>query len=296
MHRARRDGQGGRIRGRRLLLTAALMVAAVLPGLAGRAAAAPAPAPAPEPAASDAHGIMARMNQATYYAGRDMRARITMQIVNREGDSRPRVMTMLRLTLPDARDQKYLVYFHEPGDVRRMTCMVNKHLTGPDERWIFVPAVSRVRRIEAPERSRFLGSDFVREEFSGRDPDADTHALLRDEKVDGRPCWVIESVPKDQVEYARCVSWIDQKTWLPLRQEFYDAQGRLQRTFTGGGIEEIKGHDGKRHPTLTQRKMTAASGDHWTTVALDSVAYDTGLKDADFSEEHMKVQLSDWLK
>ncbi len=290
MHRARDERRGGRIRGRRLLVAAAVAVAALLARPAGRAAAGPAPA------APDAHEIMVRMNQASYYSGKDMRARITMQIVNREGDSRPRVMTMLRLTLPDDRDQKYLVYFHEPGDVRRMTCMVNKHLTGPDERWIFVPAVNRVRRIEAPERSRFLGSDFVREEFSGRDPDADTHTLLRDEKVEGRACWVIESAPKDQVEYARCVSWIDQKTYLPLRQEFYDAGGRLERTFTGGGIQEIKGRDGKRHATLTQRKMMAASGDHWTTVALDSVEYDTGLRESDFSEEHMKVQLSDWLK
>ncbi len=291
MHRARDGRREGRIGGWRLLVAAALGVAGIaLTGPSGRAGAAPAPA------TPDAHEIMVRMNRETYYAGRDMRARITMQMVNREGDSRPRVMTMLRLTLPDDRDQKYLVYFHEPGDVRRMTCMVNKHLTGPDERWIFVPAVNRVRRIEAPERSRFLGSDFVREEFSGRDPDADTHTLLREEKLDGRACWVIQSVPKDQVEYARCVSWIDQKTFLTLRQEFYDAAGRPQRTFTGGGIQEIKGRDGKRHATLTQRKMTAASGDHWTTVALDSVEYDTGLKESDFSEDHMKVQLSDWLK
>jgi outer membrane lipoprotein-sorting protein len=290
MHRTRKDGRGGRIRGGRVLLAGALAAAACWAAPPGRAAAAPPPAP------PDAREIMGRMNRAAYYAGRDMRARITMQIVNREGDSRPRVMTMLRLTLPDDRDQKYLVYFHEPGDVRRMTCMVNKHLAGPDERWIFVPAVNRVRRIEAPERSRFLGSDFVREEFSGRDPDADTHTLLREEKVDGRACWVIESVPKDQVEYAKCVSWIDQKTCLPLRQEFRDGEGKLQRTFTGGGIKEIQGRDGKRHPTLMERKMSAASGDHWTTIALDSVEYDTGLRDSDFSEDHMKVQLSDWLK
>lgn len=244
----------------------------------------------------DAHEIMARMNQAYYYAGKDMQARVTMEIVSHGGDRRPRVMSVLRLTLPDGRDQKYLVYFHEPGDVRRMTCMVNKHATGADERWIFVPAVNRVRRIEAPERSRFLASDFVREEFSGRDVEADTHKLLPDSLVNGRPCWVIESAPKDAAEYTRCDSWIDKQTYLPLMQKFFDAQGQLQRVFTGGRIQEIRSHSGKRYPTLMERTMSAPSGDHWTRITFDSVEYDTGLKDVDFSEEHMKMQLSDWLR
>jgi outer membrane lipoprotein-sorting protein len=244
----------------------------------------------------DAHEIMVRMDQAYYYAGKDMRARVTMEIVSRGGGRRSRVMTVLRLTLPDGRDQKYLVYFHEPGDVRRMTCMVNKHATGSDERWIFVPAVDRVRRIEAPERSSFLASDFVREEFSGRDVEADTHALLPDSSVDGRPCWGIESTPKDGAEYARCDSWIDKQTYLPLMQKFFDGQGQLQRVFTGTRIEEIKSRNGKRYPTLTERRMAAPSGSHWTRIVCDSVLYDTGLKEADFSEEHMKVQLSAWLR
>ncbi len=287
MHRARERRLAGRVPWGWLLLA---VLAVVRPPAAARASARGGEAP------PDGRGIMARMNEAYYYAGKDMRARVTMEIVDREGDTRPRVLTVLRLTLPGGRDQKYLVYFHEPGDVRRMTCMVNKHATGPDDRWIFVPAVNRVRRIEAPERSRFLGSDFLREEFSGRDVDADTHTLLREVKVEGRACWVVQSVPKEPVEYARCDSWIDQQTYLPLKQEFRDAQGQVQRTFEGRRIKEIKTRAGKTYPTLTERRMKAASGDHWTRIVFDSVEYDTGLRDADFSEDHMKMQLSDWLR
>jgi len=220
---------------------------------------------------------------------------VRMEIAEANGTKKDRLMTVLRLNLAND-DQKYLLYFHEPGDVRRMTCMVNKYAGRNDDRWIYVPLVRKVRRVTAPERSRFLGSDFLREEFSGRDAAADSHAVVGREKRDGRDCWVIESVPKPRTaEYARCRSWIDRATDLPVRQEFRDERGELQRVFTAARIETVRGAGGERYPFAKSRTMSGANGKQHTTLLYETVAFDTGLRETDFSQQHMQMQLSDWL-
>lgn len=258
----------------------------------------PAPARAEKGAATalpTGRSVMERAVRAMYYAGRDMRALIRMEIAERGGVVRVRVMTELRLSLEDG-DQRYLLYFHQPGDVRRMTCMVHKKVGQVDDRWMFVPLANRVRRVTAPERSRFLGSDFVREEFSGRDAAADSHAVVRMERRGGRRCYVVESVPREPgTEYARCTSWIDAENFLPLRQEFYDERGKLLRVYTAERVKRIRGAGGVRYPTPLVRTMTSGTGRRWTRMTYESVAYDIGLSESDFSESHMREPLSEWL-
>jgi hypothetical protein len=243
----------------------------------------------------DGRAVMERAVRALYYPGQDMRARIRMEIAERGGTKRYRLMTALRINLPEG-EQRYLLYFHEPGDVRRMTCMVQKHVGRVDDRWMFVPIANRVRRVTAPERSRFLGSDFVREEFSGRDAAADSHAVARMESLKGRRCYVVESTPRERgTEYTRYTSWIDAATFLPLRQEFRGERGELLRVFTAERVKDVRGAGGARHPTPLVRTMTDGAGERWTRMTYEAVAYDIGLRESDFSETHMQEPLSAWL-
>jgi outer membrane lipoprotein-sorting protein len=246
--------------------------------------------PPPPP---DAHDIMERSNLAFYYAGRDMRAKMVLELKSGEETKGLRVMTMLRLSAPDG-DQKYLLYFHAPGDVRRMSCMTWKHVGRSDERWMFVPATGRVVQVRAPERSSFLGSELVREEFSGRDVDSDTHRFLRLEPMAGRPCYVIESVPRKREDFTRYVSWIDRETYLPLRLEFHGQRDQITRVFTAGRIVSIpsRAHPERSYPTALERSLVHPDGGRWTRVVLDSVQYDIGLRDGDFTEAHLRVPLA----
>jgi hypothetical protein len=270
----------GRFRG---LLLAAVLVAAT-----------PAPPPQTAPGA-DARWIMERSNLAHYYAGRDTRYNMVLEMGYPGEPNRLRVMTVLRWSEAPGGEQKYLLYFHKPGDVRRMSCMTWKHVGGADARWIYAPGLG-ILPVRAPERSSFLGSEFVREEFSGRDVDADQHRFVRNDRLGGRDCYVVESTPKETEEFTRFTSWIDRATFLPLRQEFWNSRGERSRVFVGGGIAEIRsrGERGRTYPTLTERSMTSASG-RWTKMSVDSVAYDLGLHESDFSEAHLQTPVGEWL-
>lgn len=246
----------------------------------------------------DAGTIVSRSSAAFYYAGNDMRARVTMDLIDRDGGTRTRVLTMLRVDEAEGGNQRYFMYFHEPGDVRGMTFMVWKYPERQDDRWIFVPAVDLVRRIAADDAfSSFVGSDFTYEDVSGRDVNADTPTLVREERLGERPCYVLQRVPAAAADYARRLSWIDEANFLPLKEEYYDAQGTLFRVFTADRVEEIaSGQGGATLPTVTRRTMRNLGTGHRTEVRFDSVAYDQGLAADDFSERHMRRPPREWTR
>lgn len=237
--------------------------------------------------------IARRSLEAFYYAGNDMRARISMKLVNSEGNVRSRELTMLRLNLGRAGgDQRYYLYFHAPADVKGATFMVWKYPAKEDDRWIFIPAVKAVRRIAADDkRSSFVGSDFTYEDVSGRDLDEETHALLRKEDFGGRPAYVLESRPKTPLDYVRRVSWIDRERWVPLKEEYYNARNELIRVFTADSVKQAG-----KHWTVTARVMRNLQTGHRTEVAFQEVEYGVGLSQEVFTERYLRDPPRQWIK
>lgn len=243
---------------------------------------------------NDAASILAKAQGAFFYAGPDMKAKVTMDLIAPGGAKRTRVLTMLRKN--DGRNQKYFMYFHEPGDVRGTAFLVWKYPEKDDDRWIFVPAVNMVRRIAARDsRSSFVGSDFSYEDVSGRDIEADSHTLAREEKLNDADCYVVESVSKGPADFTKKISWIDKKTYLPLKEEYYDAQGELARVFTADKIENIAG-GGKTYPTVTRRTIKNVKSEHATEVVFSGVAYGIGLEDNVFTEKSLQAPPQKWIQ
>jgi hypothetical protein len=244
--------------------------------------------------------IMEKEQQAFYSPGKDMKAEIRMELITAAGEKRIRVLTMLRWNDPKSKDQKYFLYFREPSDVRGMTFMVWKYSLKESDRWIYVPAIDLVRRIAARDaRSSFVGSDFTYEDISGRNIAADTHTLIREEKVGDRDCYVVESVPKQSIDYVKRISWIDKLTFLPLKEEYYDVQNQLARVFTADKIEDIAAPEGagrKSFPTAVKRTMKNLKTGHRTEVTLASVSYNDGLQDNIFTERYLRNPPERWIK
>lgn len=244
--------------------------------------------------------IMEKSQQSFYYPGKDMKADIRMELITADGKKRIRVLTMLRWNDPKSKDQKYFIYFREPADVRGMTFMVWKYPLKESDRWIYVPAIDLVRRIAASDaRSSFVGSDFTYEDISGRNIAADTHTLLREEKLGDRDCYVVESVPKEPIDYVKRISWIDKTTFLPLEDEYYDVQKELARLFTADKVEDIVAAEGRQRkifPSVTKRIMKNLKAAHRTEVTVTSLSYDVGLQDNIFTERYLRNPPERWIK
>ncbi len=232
-----------------------------------------------------AEEIMKKSHMALYYAADDGIADVEMSIVNSKGSERIREFTMLRLDLEEGGKQKYYTYFKKPSDVSRLTFMVHKMPEENDNRWLYVPAVDLVKRISADDKnSSFVGSDFTYEDVSGRHWTEDNHTLLREDTHNERAVYVIESIPKNSGDsFGKKISYIDKEHFLPLREEYYDDKGELERIFTAEKVEEQDGI-----MTATLRKMENVQKDQYTTVKFLNIEYNVGASDDIFTERYLK--------
>lgn len=236
--------------------------------------------------------VMKKSQAAFLYPGKDFKARVVMKLISKGGQERVREMTMLRKNFGEVGgNQKYFIYFFQPADVKDMTFMVYKYPEKDDDRWLFVPAINMVRRIAAQDKaSSFVGSDFTYEDVSGRDIEDDTHAITKEEKIDGKESFVVKSTPKaEDVDYRYKLSWIDKKTFLPIKEEYYDRKDELYRVFTADDIKDVKGF-----PTVTKRTMKNLQSGHRTEVTYIKTDYNIGIEDRLFSERFLKQPPKKW--
>ena len=239
-----------------------------------------------------ADDIIARSRLAFYYAGDDGKARVIMELINKDGQKRLRELTLLRKDYEEGGNQKYFMYFHKPADVKDTTFMVYKYPDKDDDRWLFLPAINLVKQIAANDKySSFVGSDFTYEDVSGRKPEEDSHTLLRKEKLGEKSCFVIESIPKEASEYIKRISWIDETNFLPLKEEFYDKQNELYRHFEAQETKDINGI-----LTITKRVMKNIKTGHRTEVIFQDIEYNLGIEDNIFSERYLRRPPLEWIR
>lgn len=244
--------------------------------------------------AADATEIMKQSHLAYYYSGDDGMAKVNMKIVSKSGKERIREFTILRLDVEDGGQQKYYTYFKKPSDVSRLTFMVWKQPGGDDKRWIYMPAIDLIKQISAGDKTAsFVNSDFTYEDISGRHWSEDVHTIISEsETIDGKEAYLISSKPvKKYKGFAEKKSWIDKKTNLPLREEYFNKKGELQKIFTADVIEEIDGF-----PTITQRTIKIVKKNKYTTLTFDEITYNNGIGDEIFTERYLKTPPRKYIK
>ena len=227
--------------------------------------------------------IVRKTNHAAYYLGADGRARVKMTITDKQGRSRIRELTIMRLdTGTSDGPQKFYVYFHAPADVAKMVFLVHKKVDADDDRWLYLPSLDLVKRIAAADkRTSFVGSDFVYEDVSGRALTEDTHRLVKTTKS----YFVLEHVPvkPDAVRFSRYTMYVHRQTYLPTKVEYYDKQGVLYRVMTVEAVETLQGK-----PTVTRARMEDKASGSITRVEYSGVRYDLGLPDRIFTERYLR--------
>ncbi len=237
--------------------------------------------------------VATNYQKAFFYPGKDMRAVVSMRLIESGGKERARELTMLRKNMENSLDQKYFIYFHEPADVQGMTFMVYKYPQKDDDRWLFMPALDLVKRIAANDkRSSFVGSDFTYEDISGRDLSEDEFSIEKEERLGEEDCYLLKSVPKDpkSADYSYRLSWIDKSNFLPLKEEYYDIRKELYKIFSAEEVKDVGGF-----PTVTKRKMENVKNKHQTLVTYNQVEFNLGIEPDLFTERFLKRPPAKWI-
>ena len=252
--------------------------------------------------------IIDNTNRVAYYQGKDGRARVSMTITDAQQRTRHLVFTILRrddlppqekaedgslLELSEevqkkvqedryCKDQRFYVYFHRPADVNKMVFMVHKHLDKDDDRWLYLPALDLPKRIAATDkRTSFMGSDFLYEDVSGRNVNADVHELTKTTKN----YYVLKNTPKKpkEVEFAYYIMWIHRKTFIPVKIEYFDNKGKKYRIYEALKVETIQ-----KRPTITKARMQNLKTKGQTVAEYTGVKYDIGIPKEIFTERFLR--------
>ncbi|GAA4797874.1 outer membrane lipoprotein-sorting protein [Lysobacter hankyongensis] len=106
--------------------------------------------------------------------------------------------------------------------------------------WIYLPVLSKVKRIvsvaDSGESGSVFGSEVTAEDAEVKKLRDYTYKLLGEETYRGRAVWKIESIPTPNRSkrsfYGRIVSYIDKERFIVLKQDLYDRSGRHHKQFT----------------------------------------------------------------
>ncbi len=215
----------------------------------------------------------------------DLTANMVMVLRNRHGEESTRKIRIHTLEVENDGD-KSMSIFDEPNDVKGTAFLSYTHSTEPDDQWLYLPALKRVKRISSRNKSGpFMGSEFAYEDLTSQELDKYTYKYLRDEKLDGRDCFVIERYPTyEHSGYTRLLSWLDKEMYQPLKVEFYDRKDSLLKTLVASDYQQYLGQYWRPARMLMDNHQTGKS----TELKWDNYQFRTGLTDRDFDKNSLK--------
>jgi outer membrane lipoprotein-sorting protein len=210
---------------------------------------------------------------------------LTMVLINKRGNERVRKLRTKRKDYGNG-EAKSVAIFLSPADVKGTAFLVWEHADKPNDVFIYLPALKKIRRIASEQKNQsFMGSDFSYADMENDDVDDAEHRILSEEELNGRPCWVIESIPKpeSESEYGKVTSWVDKEELIPYKVEFEDKKGQpykvMKVLLTGPVGDDI----------LPLRfTMENVQKNHKTKLSLDKIEIGHDISDSEFT--HRAIQ------
>ncbi len=214
----------------------------------------------------------------------DTTSDMLMVLRNKRGQESRRELEIRTLEV-DGDGDKSLTIFHSPRDVRGTALLTYSHGVKADDQWLYLPALRRVKRIASNNKSGpFMGSEFAYEDLSSQEIEKYTYKYIKDEKVGGIDCFLIERYPVDKDSgYTKQQAWLDKDEYRARKIDYYDRKGQLLKTLTPTKYGKFLGKYWRAHKMHMVNHQTAKS----TDLVWSKFKFKTGLKDDDFTRTRL---------
>lgn len=209
---------------------------------------------------------------------------LKMTLRNSQGQESTRKLKTSNLEVEGDGD-KSLVVFDEPRDIKGTAFLSFTHKTGPDDQWLYLPALKRVKRISSNNKSGpFMGSEFAYEDIASQEVEKYTYKFIREETINNLPSFVVERYPTDRKSgYTRQIVWYDQAEYRIQKIEFYDRKDALLKTLEYEGYQQYLDKYWRADRMHMVNHQTGKS----TELLFSNYEFQTGLKDKDFNKNSL---------
>lgn len=218
--------------------------------------------------------------------GRDARTEMTMRLIDRQGRTRERSLLLTSLKGSGGNGDRVLIRFLAPNDIKGTGFLVWEHPKTEDERFLYLPALGRVRRIAGNEKQEsFVGSDLSYEDIGGRELDDYTYAFERRDDVwrdaDGQShrVWRLESRLIDkQATYPRTVSLVRKDNFVVVAADIYNRRNEREKRYDVRRLERVDGVWTAMAVVMVNELQRTR-----TELTVTQARYNIGLSDNDFT-------------
>ncbi len=219
----------------------------------------------------------------------DSEAQMKMILRNAAGDETVRTLKMNTLEVEDENvGDKSIILFDSPADIEGTSLLSHAQILDPDNQWLYLPALKRVKRISSKNKSGpFVGSEFAFEDFTAQELNKFTYKYLREEPCGELTCDVVERYPRyENSGYTKQISWVDKADYQARKLEFYDRRGDLLKTLIFNDYRKYDGKYWRPHELVMENHKTGKV----TSLQYSEYKFGTGLKDRDFVKGVLKRQ------
>jgi outer membrane lipoprotein-sorting protein len=216
----------------------------------------------------------------------------TFTLINKNGQERVRKTVGLTKLQPNGLDNRRMTRFVAPPDIRGTATLLIEHSDRDDEMWVYLPALRKVRRlVSSNKKDSFVGTDFSYGDVIGHKVEDWEHRLHEEAMVEGRPCYVIESLPRtDAVRmssgYAKRLTYVRKDNYVTSRAEFWDQAGQPLKVFTAGDVQLVDPVRGKWQPM--RREMVNVQTGHQTIVRNEHFKANQAIHDDRFTTRYLE--------
>jgi len=210
---------------------------------------------------------------------------MTMTLRNSAGKESKRQVRNRTLEVTGDGD-KSINIFDFPADVKGTSFLSHTHVGKPDDQWLYLPALKRVKRISSANKSGpFMGSEFAYEDIASQEIDNYTYTYLADEELNGKMMFKVESIPTYKKSgYTKQIVWVDQEHYRVFKTEYYDRKGALLKTLTFDGYQLYL----DKYWRADSMSMTNHQNGKSTDLVFGEYKFANGYTDKDFNQASLK--------
>ncbi len=227
---------------------------------------------------------VAQKSEAVMSGFKDSISKMQMTLINARGQKKIRTMKMKVLEGKD--EDKSLMEFLTPADVKGTKFLNYEHIHKDDDQWLYLPALKRVKRIASKNKSgSFMGSEFAYEDLSGFNVKKYNYDGEAEEvTLDSVAMYKTKATPISKYSgYTKLISWADKKTFLIKKIEYYDRKKELLKT---AYFDEYKNFETVyRIGKITMKNI---QNDKTTILIWSDEKIKNGLKKKDFHKRYLK--------
>jgi len=213
-------------------------------------------------------------------APKDMKSNMSMVLTNKNGKTRN---SKIRSYSKDE-NKKQILWFLAPAEDKGFAYLKIEHEDKNDDMKLWLPNFKKIRRISSRKKSEsFMGSDMSYEDMSSRELNEYTYSITGSGTIEGKDCYILESIPNGiKTEYSKHISWITKDSYLPLKEESFDKNGKLLK------VKSIVYQQIKKYNIMKELHVKNVQRNHQTVLKFDNIEVDSGIEDKIFHEKNLK--------